>query len=120
MKNPSKDAAVLMAKCGRSKQPYGVTIEKDAQGVWHCVWAFRISEKAASSEGYDETKVTGQIVVDAEYPGCPYCGARGWFSCTCGKLTCLKEGESRVTCAWCGSSGELQSTESFDLQGGGY
>jgi len=113
-------ATVVMARCRRSKRSYGIRLEKRADGVWYCTWAFPLGEKAASNEGYGGTLVSGRVAVDPEYPGCPYCGAMGWFSCgSCGKLTC-NDGETHVTCGWCGMSGECQPAESFDLKGDRY
>ena len=120
MKETMNQATVVMAKCRRSKQPYGIRMEKKRDGVWYCTWAFKLSERAAANEGYGGTLVSGRVDLDAEYPGCPYCGAMGWFSCgSCGKLTC-NSGEIHVTCSWCNMSGECSAAESFDLKGDGY
>lgn len=116
----SSQATVVMARCRRSGQTYGIRLEKRQDGVWYCTWAFMLGAKAAANEGYGETLVSGRVDIAPEYPGCPYCEAMGWFSCgKCGKLTC-NDGESHVTCSWCGSSGECQQAERFDLKGGGY
>ena len=81
MKETMNQATVVMAKCRRSNQPYGIRMEKKRDGVWYCTWAFKLSERAAANEGYGGTLVSGRVDLDAEYPGCPYCGAMGWFSC---------------------------------------
>ena len=95
-------------------------MEKKRDAVWYCTWAFKLSERAAANEGYGGTLVSGRVDLDAEYPGCPYCGAMGWCSCgSCGKLTC-NSGETHVTCSWCNMSGECSAAESFDLKGDGY
>lgn len=114
-----KEASVVMAKCRKSKMPFGIRIEKRMDNVWYCNWAFKLSEKAALNEGYDNVMISGKVDIDDEYPGCPYCSTGGWFTCSCGKLTCYG-GESEVTCAWCGSSGGVKDAETFDLTGGGY
>ncbi len=120
MKNPQREAVVVMARCSRSKQPFAITMERKSDGAWHCLWAFRLSEKAARAEGYSNEKVSGRMATDPEYPGCPYCGAGGWFSCDCGKLTCYDGESSVVTCAWCESTGKLSQVETMDLRGSGY
>ena len=52
---------------------------------------------------------------------CPYCGSMGWVSCGgCKKLTCWGSGDRYFTCEWCGNSGEVRESDTFDLQGGGY
>lgn len=120
MKETMNKATVVMAKCRRSKQPFGIRMEKMQDGAWHCTWAFKLSERAAANEGYGGTLVSGRVLLDVEYPGCPYCGSMGWFSCgACGKLTC-NCGDTHVTCSWCNLSGECSAAENFDLKGGGY
>lgn len=120
MKEIVTQATVIMAKCIQSRQPFGIRTEQRANGAWYCTWAFKISEKSATHEGYSDTSVSGAVGLTDEYPGCPYCGASGWFSCeNCGKLTCYS-GESSVTCGWCGNSGGCSPADSFDLKGGGY
>lgn len=120
MERNKREATVIIAKCKQSKRPFGIRVEKMSDGVWHCNWTFKIDEKAASHEGYGDTLVSGRMTLDPEYPGCPYCGSMGWFSCgNCKKLTC--QGEERfVTCAWCGNSGETEASDTFDLHGGNY
>lgn len=120
MKETKNQATVVMAKCRQSKRPYGIRTEKRPDGIWYCTWAFPLSENAAKREGYGETLVSGRVELDGEYPGCPYCGARGWFVCgVCGKLTC-NAGETHVTCSWCGKALECSASDTFDLKGGGY
>lgn len=121
MRETMNQATVVMAKCRHSAKPFGIRVEKMNDGVWHCTWAFKLSERAASNEGYGATLISGRVALDPEYPGCPYCGAGGWFSCgSCGgKLTC-NSGEVEVTCGWCRASGRCSAAENFDLRGGGY
>lgn len=115
-----RNATVIMARCQRSKKPFGIRTEKMNDGVWHCTWTFPLKEQAAAREGYSDTMVSGRVGLDEEYPGCPYCEAEKWFSCSgCGKLTCQGT-ETHVVCAWCGNSGETYSAQEFDLRGGGY
>lgn len=120
MKEDMNQAVVVMAKCCHTHQPFGIRMEKRKDGVWYCTWAFKLSELAASHEGYTDARVSGKVSFDPDYPGCPYCGAMGWFSCgSCGKLTC-NSGETHVTCSWCNTSGDCSAAESFDLKAGGY
>lgn len=121
LKENIREASVVMAKCRASHRTYGIRIERKMDNVWHCTWAFQLTEKAGSNEGYGNTMISGRVEIDSEYPGCPYCGGTGWVSCgSCGKLTCDNGEDSRFTCAWCRASGELQMAETFDLSGGGY
>lgn len=119
MHEGKREATVVVAKCNHSNQTYGIRMEKK-NGVWYCTWAFKIGENAAKNEGYGTVMVSGKVATDEEYPGCPYCGTKGWFSCgRCGNLTCYNN-ETVVTCAWCGNKGECVTTDTFDLRGGGY
>lgn len=121
MRSDVKEANVVLAKCRKSKKMYGIRIERRTDNVWYCTWAFPISEKGASNEGYDNVMISGRVDTDAEYPGCPYCGGTGWVSCgNCKKLTCWSNSERYFTCTWCGASGEVTAAEEFDLKGGGY
>ena len=67
MKETMNEATVVMAKCRRTKQPFGTRMEKKKDGVWYCTWAFRLSERAAANEGYGGTLVSGRVDLDAEY-----------------------------------------------------
>ena len=98
------DATIVLAKCPKVNRIYGVRLQKEElQDIWHETWAFPIDEKRAAAEGYDATSLDGGILIDSEYPGCPYCGGRYHVFCnTCGKPTCWNEKE-QMTCAWCGS-----------------
>jgi len=120
MEKKVEQATVVMAKCQKSKQPFGIRVEQRQDSVWHCTWAFKLSERAAANEGYGDTLVSGRVELDDEYPGCPYCGATGWVVCAgCKRLTC-NNGDTLVTCAWCGKSLKCVAAEVFDLKGGGY
>ena len=72
MKETMNEATVVMAKCRRSKQPFGIRMEKKKDGVWYCTWAFRLSERAAANEGYGGTLVSGETHVT-----CGWCNMSG-------------------------------------------
>ena len=74
---------------------------------WKYTWAFPIQEKTALNEDYDKTKITGALIQGEKYPGCPYCGTKGFFCCSCGKLNCWNGKSHIATCNWCGATGEL-------------
>jgi hypothetical protein len=120
MQEHKRFATVMLAKCQQSKRSFGIRVEKK-QEIWYCTWTFKINEKAASNEGYDDTVVSGKMSMDEEYPGCPHCGAMAWFSCgKCKKITCTNSTATKATCAWCGNLCTLRAAEKFDLRGGGY
>lgn len=114
------EAAVIIAKCRKSKKPFGIRTEKMSDGAWHCTWAFITNEKTVLHEKYCDTPVSGRIIIDAEYPGCLYCDSTGWFCCNvCNRLTCYAN-ERYVTCAWCGNNAETIHSDSFRLRGSEY
>ena len=113
------EAAVVLAKCPKSRQIYGMRTQKMSDGDWWRTWAFPIDERRASQEGYDATQVFSGMGCTEEYPGCPYCGATGFVQCyRCGKLSCYN-GEASLTCLWCGNKMDsfVDATE-FQLSGG--
>lgn len=110
-------AVVAICKCSQTKKLYGIRFEKTDRG-WEYTWAFQINEKTASREQYDKTKISGNLIEGIEYPGCPHCGAKGFFLCSCGKINCWQGGGGYATCSWCGNSGVLSGgIESIDITG---
>ncbi|MBM3143085.1 MAG: hypothetical protein FJ005_08645 [Chloroflexi bacterium] len=104
---------VVIARCSRNKQWWGIRFEEKLPGRWTADWAFVIKEAVARREGYDRGKITGVFVLDAAYPGCPHCGAMSVFKCRCGKVACWDGERYTVTCPWCGAtlklSGQIES-----------
>ena len=102
------NVVVVMARCNRSRQSFGIRLEEKARGRWIANWAFAIREETAAKEGYGQSEITGVFGFDSAYPGCPHCHAPSIFQCVCGKVACW-DGESRVvTCPWCGTTVELR------------
>ncbi len=115
------EANIVLFKCSEKQKYYGVRVQKE-NGDWYRTWAFEISEKNASKEGYDKEPIRGNLNATEEYPGCPYCGAVGFVQCSkCEKISCWK-GETEMVCPWCGGTmkGIAASDEQFDVSGGGY
>lgn len=116
----SNDAFAVMAVCGEAKQPFGITVDKIRNGQYKFVWTFKIDEEKAHREGYDATNVKGSVILDEEYPGCPYCGEKRQIICSsCGRFFCY-HGQKNVTCPNCGASGDVVPVEQINLKGGGY
>lgn len=114
------EATVLLAKCGKKNQTYGIRAQKMDDQDWWRTWAFPINEHRARREGYDRTIVTGNLYHTEEYPGCPFCGAKNFVQCNkCHRISCWS-GESRLECPWCGNdmSNIVTATEKFNLSGG--
>lgn len=117
----NREALVLPAKCLRNKQLFGIRAERIAK-VWHLTWAFPVSEKTAQHEKLTDNKVSGTVVIDESYPGCPNCGSGGFVVCfDCGRTSCLGNTPKEFTCPWCGSSGTIEFTDTFTgIKAGGY
>jgi hypothetical protein len=98
------NVVVVLGRCSRSRQSFGVRLEEKERGHWLADWAFRVAETLAKKEGYDRREITGVFDFDPAYPGCPSCRSPSLFVCHCGKVFCW-DGERRaVTCAWCGAA----------------
>lgn len=100
------EARIALCKCKEGRKTYGVRFEKTNSG-WKYTWAFPVKEAALKREGYDETKIIGNIEPDEDYPGCPFCGTKYFVICSCGKLSCNNGNGSNFKCDWCGVSGTL-------------
>jgi transcription elongation factor Elf1 len=102
-------ANVILMKCPKERRTYGVRIEENC-GDWYRTWAFPMDEGRASREGYDKTKITGNLMPTHDFNGCPYCGTKEFVQCgRCGKLSCWNK-EERITCGWCGLTGDITTT----------
>lgn len=117
MRNPKRNETVVMAWCRRSGKPFGITAEIRGKEI-DFKWAFKMSESTSSKEGFDKTRVSGNIFNAPEYPGCPHCGADTWFQCPNGHFVCLERNTSGVVkCPKCGFSGELAVSDNFNISG---
>ncbi len=111
--NQLLNVVIVLARCSRSRQPFGMRFEEKGRGSWVVDWAFALPEATARKEGYDRNTITGSFALDPKYPGCPGCGCKGWFLCgSCGKVACWNGEQRVVTCPWCSASGELSGTVS--------
>jgi len=106
--NELPNVVIVMARCSRSRQGFGIRFEEKVRGRWIADWAFAIKETLARREGYDRGTISGAFGFDTSYPGCPHCRAPSIFQCVCGKVACW-DGERRTaTCPWCGATVELR------------
>jgi hypothetical protein len=107
---------ILLSRCTRFKELFGIRLEQKHARVWNATWAFSIKQKTGEKEGYDTTRIDGSFEVDTGYPGCPYCKSQGFSLCACGKLGCWDGKTMQTTCPWCGDShalgGQIESLES--------
>lgn len=59
----SNEAFAVMAACERTKQPFGITVDKICSGQYKFVWAFKIDKEKAQREGCGKTNVKGNIIL---------------------------------------------------------
>ncbi len=111
------DTTILLTRC-TNKQFYGVKVQKMQDGDWWRTFAFPVNESRAKNERC-ENHVQGSLCCTAEYPGCPYCGAKSFVLCDkCHKMTCY-QGEPALTCSWCGNyMDNITTVAQFTLSGG--
>ena len=114
------EARIGLCMCKEGKRPFGVRFER-YENDWKATWAFAIKKEGAEKrEHYDKTKLMGLIKWGSDYPGCPYCGARGFVICSCGGLNCNMHSKSnRFTCGWCGTEGVLEDYKGDGFDAGG-
>lgn len=109
---PLPEVVITLLRCSQSKSPFGVRMEKIETGTWMANWTFSTRADTARREGYGEHVIGGGLLLDANYPGCPYCGADSMFKCnTCGQASCWDTASRVVTCVWCGSPGRVSEDE---------
>ncbi|MBN1181155.1 MAG: hypothetical protein JXB49_02635 [Bacteroidales bacterium] len=107
-------AKVIVAKCTDSKQSISIRAQKEGND-WIFTWTFKLTEKNAGIEGYDKDTISGRILFDKSYPGCPYCGANGFAQCGhCQKIMCSVGNEREITCPHCGHRSHMEITDTFD------
>lgn len=116
------NVVIVPAKCQHTGKMYGIRSERRDDG-WHMNWAFELSEEEVERENFEEESISGQVVIDPEYPGCPYCGGNGFVRCgKCGKLSCWGEEGALFSCQHCGHTSKIgMSTNKFDdIKAGGF
>jgi hypothetical protein len=101
---PYLHVVIIIAKCSKKAGIYfGVRMEEKKHKEWVADWAFAIKEKTIHNkdEGYIQSLVSGKFSIDAAYPGCPSCNAKGFFKCQCGYVNCWDCDTKIVVCSWC-------------------
>src|SRR2546421_378043 len=101
---------IVLARCCQSAHLYGVRFEEAVRNQWLADWAFAVREQTARRERVDQGDITGGFGFAPEFPGCPHCGARSVFRCSCGKVACWDTETMKVTCPWCRHKGTLGGT----------
>jgi len=97
----TRKVAVATLRCRQSKQCFAIRFERNGTNQWAATWAFPIKESVAKREGYEQNRMNGTFVIGDKYPGCPYCSARDFFQCACGRLACWTGQTNKVVCPTC-------------------
>ena len=114
------EASVFLTKCSKDGAVFGTRIQKMEDDDWWRTWAFPIDDKRAAKEKYTNTEIKGNLYALKSFPGCPYCGTKGFVQCgRCHKITCWNNEES-LLCGWCGNNmtNIVTKTEKFNVSGG--
>jgi hypothetical protein len=114
----TRNVVIVMGRCSRTRQGYGIRFEQRNAGQWTATWAFAIKDNVAKREGYEKSTMTGNFAFDDAFPGCPHCTSHTFFRCQCGKLGCWDGVSLTIVCPSCGQTGELVG-ELTTLEGGG-
>lgn len=101
-------ATVVLARCCRTEEHFGVRFEERARGAWFATWAFGMKPAVASREHFDRSTISGSFNTDDDYPGCPSCGAPSFVRCgACGQMGCWRS-PTRYRCPWCSDEGTVE------------
>lgn len=113
---------MVKTKCSVHKASFAIIFVDVGGGKWEAQEANELSEDRAQG-GYGQDTITGQMLLGANYPGCPHCGNMTFFLCNkCGTVNCQgsavpkPDGHTYVDCANCGPVGHLTgSIESLTM-----
>lgn len=112
-----KDVVICAARCAKSKNLFGLRVERISGNDWAITWAFRVKEEIAKKEGFTSQSIEGNFDFPPEYPGCPYCEAPGLVVCGCNCISCMSDSTKRHTCPDCGLS-DVPSENARELRAG--
>jgi hypothetical protein len=107
MTNQTPQVVVVLSRCTKRQEGFGIRFEQKIPGRWVADWAFAIKENLAQKEGYDRNEIAGAFEFDPKYPACPYCEASSIYKCSCGKVACW-DGQKTVICPWCRQTGQIE------------
>ena len=107
----SKKCAVILAKCQKTKNNYGVRMEQQIQKinhrdvpVWMATWTYKIKTDAdaRSSGASSQQNLQGDLfLLSDSFPGCPHCGSKKLLQCgECRRTFCSSDNQSTIVCPW--------------------
>lgn len=99
-----KIAQVLLCRCSKNQQLFGITMEKRTADEWEMMYSYPIEEQRAKFEGFDKNTIKADIYLSPCFKGCPFCQNMSFFQCgICDKINCDDKNNVPVDCAWCKS-----------------
>ena len=105
-----KESVAIICKCSTTGKLFGIRFDNAGRNVWEYAWAFPLKDGADKRESGFSTTIRGQFIEGKEYPGCPHCKNKGFFGCSCGKISCWNQEDINVHCYHCGEDIELGDT----------
>jgi hypothetical protein len=85
--------------------------EEMEPGRWTVTWAFPLGAEAATREGYGKGTLTGDMLLDPAFPGCPHCGDKHFVLCgQCQRVGCSAVEATWFDCPWCPNEGAISGT----------
>jgi hypothetical protein len=101
-------ADIVLARCSRTSNTYGMRFEETQPQVWTVTWAFPVDAAAAAREGYGGGGLRGRLAIDAHFPGCPHCQDMTFVLCgQCDRVSCSAVGATYFNCPWCTNAGPI-------------
>ena len=111
------EAKVLVMKCSKTNELFGVRIQKMEDNDWHRTWAFRLNEQQVQHERYNSFTVNGSLKKTKDFPGCPYCGRQGFAICGyCKKVFCWNGKQHTCRCPWCNNTSHIKVVNHFSVR----
>lgn len=105
-----------MAMCPQHRGLFGITVDEICHNQYSFVWSFKLDERRAKSEGFEQQSVNGSVVMEPDFPGCPYCGAKTFVFCgKCGAISCY-DGHGTSKCPKCGFVSRVEVADSFNIK----
>lgn len=106
---PGLEITFVAAKCSKTKQGFGIRLEKRFSSKWTATWAFKRGEKGLSEFSDSAAEITGGVLLGQPYPGCPHCRGMSFVCCgSCQKVSCWDQVSKQYVCPHCLVSAEIE------------
>jgi hypothetical protein len=113
------DELLLPSRCSRSKEAYRMrALPELGRRTWMIDYAYRIREDFVVGQQTSNQNIAGSLALSADFSGCPYCHARSFVKCNCGRFGCWSGQSTEYQCPWCGYSGPVGPSGINSFSGG--